>query len=196
MRMATYTQSLRTLQPIIKPIFSALRQGLTETTAEHARRKLARRVDPHFYLHGARRTACEELERVGLLATLDNGRRSLALSGISILHAGINLRMFHVPKGPKGFEIPIPGRSESRQRFWRQEPTIPGLMESDNLLLLWTDEDGELAADMELVRPLFGSHRRNSLDIDWAGPLSENFSTMRASDLDQLRPRIKKDKLG
>src|SRR5262249_20737268 len=94
-------------------------------------------------------------------------------------------------------EIPLPGRSAARQRFWRQEAgsALPG-METDNLLLLWTDTAGILDEPLLLVRPLGGDQRRRSLKLDWVGRLERSMAGSRVEDLDELMPAVEYPRLG
>lgn len=190
MHMATYRETIRTLQPIIAPVFDALQTGLTEAANEHARRRIARQDDPHYYAHLARRVALEELRGQGLQALdEDTGRPLQPLSGLLIPYRGVAARILRLQRNRKGVvEFPIPGNSKKRQEFWRQEPTLPGITETDNILILWEDDRGRLIDPLRIVRPLGGDNRRDSLIMNWHGLLSRQMATMRADDIDLLRP--------
>ena len=186
MQMISYTGALRVLQPTIRPIFAALDKGLAVAGAHHADQKLARSDDPHYYAHTVRRVACEELNKKGLHARLEDGRPQVALSAIIVHHAGVAMRVMRPPvTGGGEFQIPIPGRSVPKQAFWCQVPMIPGI-ETDNLLLLWGDKEGSLLDTMKLVRTWHGDHRRRSLEVHWRGSLTKQMASMRAADLDHL----------
>jgi len=199
MHMATYRETLRVIQPIITPTFRALRVGLEGTASLHEREGLGRTRDPWFYAHAARRKAADELKECGLLVESPRGGRPLhAMSGLLVRFKTVAIRIYRTSLTPSGQVIvPIPGRSRRKQRFWRQEqdPTLDG-MEQDNLLLLWRDDAGTLVDPLTLVRPIGGSHRRDSLQLDWRGPLSEHMASLRAADLDGLRPTIEYPRLG
>ena len=143
--------------------------------------------------------AVKELQAKGLQAIDDNSSKPLlALSSILIPYRGLAVKVLHTRKSDAGnFILPIPGRSRDRQKFWRQDAgsALPGL-QTDNLLLLWCDELGELTDPMLLVRPLGGNHRRDSLRLDWAGKLSRDMARMRAADLDELQPAIEYLQMG
>lgn len=88
-------------------------------------------------------------------------------------------------------EIPVPGRSQAKQRFWRQESgSIPGLQKTDNLLLLWRDDAGVLAEPLTLVRPVGGDHQRRNLRVQWVGRLDRGMAALRTEDLNGLRPDV------
>ena len=69
-------------------------------------------------------------------------------------------------------------------------------MDTDNLLLLWRDNQGVLVEPLTLVRPVGGDHRRDSLTLSWRGKLSREMADMRAADLDGLRPDADWGRLG
>lgn len=188
MRMATYQQTLRRIQPIVPILFDALQDGLNEGLDEHERKQIRRSGDPHYFAHGVRRVVCERLRDKGLLVTdLEAEKSALAMSGIQVLHNGAFLWVFRSAE-----QVPLP-TSKRKQRFYRQEPTLDG---SDNLLLLWHDTDGTLADPMHVIRPLGGDHQRRNLKLDWTGKLSRRMATMRARDLDELHPDHKWTELG
>ncbi|MEU8061745.1 hypothetical protein [Microbispora bryophytorum] len=197
--MGTYAEVVRTLQPIIVPVFSAVGIGLEAAQEEHATRKFRRSDDPHYYLHTVRRVAVDRLTGQGLQAMNEEADRPLLpLSSILVFYKGIALRVLRPEVHPSGETvIPVPGRSHARQAFWRQDAgsALPG-METDNILLLWTDSDGVLDEPMTLVRPLGGDHRRNSLRLHWKGKLAREMANLRAADLDELRPDVEYRHMG
>jgi hypothetical protein len=195
MHMASYSQAVRGLQPIIDPVFAAIQYGLDVTNEDHARRDLSRRDEPWFYLHSVRRVACQRLREQGLQATEEDGRFRYPMSALIVLYNGFVVRIRHSDAGPdQQPEIPGPGRSRSGQRFWRQAP-FDG-MKTDNLLLIWRDNHGTLVDPMTLVRPLGGNHRKESLQVNWSGRLSRNMTDLRADDLDELVPDVEYRALG
>jgi hypothetical protein len=135
----------------------------------------------------------------GIQAVEENsGRPLLTLSGLLIRHRGFAVKVLRPQESKSGqVAIPVPGRSRRRQSFWRQDAgsAIPGL-ETDNLLLLWRDNAAELVDPMILVRPVGGDHRRDSLRVNWHGPLSRSMTTLRAADLDELEPTVDNQQLG
>jgi hypothetical protein len=197
MHMTTCQEALRVIQPIIKPIFSGLRRGLEAAATLHERDGLTRQRDPWFWAHAARRKAADELAASGLLLESETrDRPQLAMSGLLIRYRSVAIRIFKADLTPGGHVIvPVPGRSRDKQMFWRQDQTLEG-MEQDNLLLLWTDDAGTLVDPLTLVRPRWGSHRRDSLQLDWEGPLSEHMASLRVADLDELRPDVEYPRLG
>ena len=139
----------------------------------------------HYYLHTVRRVAVKQLQGDGLQAIDDNSNRPLlALSSILIPYRGFAVKVLHTRKDDAG-NSPC-SRSQDpprdRQAFWRQAAgsALPG-METDNMLLLWCDDMGELVDPMLLVRPLGGDHRRYSLRFEWAGRLSRDMARLRAA---------------
>ncbi|MFI7551948.1 hypothetical protein ACIBQ2_19605 [Micromonospora sediminimaris] len=193
--MGSYGEAVTGLQPIIKPVFDSLEAGLSTAADQHTRAKFIRIDDPWYYLHTVRRVACERLRAEGLQATLDGHRFALPLSGLLVVFGGYVVRVLHAEGGEidkegkrKGFppRVPIPGRSKAKQAFWRQEP-FDG-MRTENLLLLWQDDHGQLLDPMLLASPKGGDHQRHSLRLSWDGKLSRNMATMRASDLNELEP--------
>lgn len=197
--MATYREAVRAFQPVIEPTYDALQAGLKQAAEDHALKRFRRQDDPHYYLHTVRRVAVKQLQGDGLQAIDDNSNRPLlALSSILIPYRGFAVKVLHTRKDDAGnFIIPIPGPSKDRQAFWRQAAgsALPG-METDNMLLLWCDDMGELVDPMLLVRPLGGDHRRYSLRFEWAGRLSRDMARLRAADLDELRPAVEYRQMG
>lgn len=199
MHMSTYSEAVKAFQPVIDPLYAALNAGLDETAKDHTSKGLDREDDPHYYLHTVRRIACKELGARGLTAiNEDSDKPLLAMSSILLPYKGLAVKVLHTRLDKQGRVIlPIPGRSRDRQSFWRQEAgsALPG-METDNLLLLWLDDLGELVEPMHLLRPLGGDHRRDSLVYQWKGKLERQMATFRASDLDELVPEVEYRQLG
>lgn len=199
MRMATYVEAVRQLQPVIPPIFKALEAGLTVANEHHTENELRRVDDPWHYAHMVRRIAVDQLREQGLQAETEQGRPLYAMSGLLLFYRNMAVRILRPSDNVRGRTeaIPLPGRSRKRKAFWSQEAgsAIPGL-ETDNLLLLWKDDAGTLVDPMTLVRPTGGGHRRNSLRVDWVGKLSQSMSTLRAADLDELEPDQQYKQLG
>jgi hypothetical protein len=189
MHVISYRESIGRLQPAIEPLCDALTEGLKQANELHAKKSLLRKLDPWFYTHAVRRVACDELRTKGLVAELDGSERpALAMSGILLHYRDMAIKVLRPTVTKSGTpQIPIPGRSARRQAFWRQEPTLPGL-ETENLLLVWWDDQGSLVEPMILARPLGGNHRCSSLELDWDGTLSRSMARLRAEDLDELRP--------
>jgi hypothetical protein len=199
MHMSTYAEAVKAFQPVIDPLYAALGAGLEEAQADHTRKDLNRDDDPHYFLHTVRRIACKELGAHGLTAINENSDKPLLpMSSILIPFRHLAVRVFHTRLDNTGkVVIPIPGQSRDRQRFWRQEEgsALPG-METDNLLLLWRDDLGELMEPMHLIRPLGGDHRRASLVYQWKGKLERQMADFRVSDLDELQPDVEYRQLG
>jgi hypothetical protein len=193
--MASYGHALSALHPTFATIFRSLDDGLEEAQRYHTDRLYKRSDDPHLYLHLARRRACAVLEEAGLSAKLVDDTAALNLSGIQIHHKGFVVRVLHAQRGSAGeVEIPVPGPSKPRQEFWRQAPAIPG-METDNLLLLWLDDGGELEDPMILIRPLGGDSSRANLQLEWRGKIFRDMARLRADDLVDLEPDWQAERL-
>lgn len=188
--VATYVETVQALRPIIPVVYEALQAGLDAAATDHEKRHLERTADPHYFSYSARRTAVERLRSKGLLRLGDRGDRSaLAMSGIQLDHAGHRLWV----QRSANKDIPLPGKSGPKGRFYRQEPTLEGW---NNLLMLWRDDAGTLEDPLWLVRPLGGDNRRKELRLDWQGPLRLSMAGMRESDLDQLQPFTEWKQLG
>lgn len=199
MHMTTYQQAVRVLQPVIQPTYDAIQAGLEQATEDHAIKRFRRRDDPHYYLHTVRRVAVKQLQSQGLQAIDDTSSKPLlALSSILIPFKGLAVKVLHTRKDDAGhLIIPIPGRSRRGQAFWQQEASsaLPGMV-TDNMLLLWIDDMGDLVDPMLLVRPTGGDHRRYSLRFEWAGKLSRDMASLRAADLDELTPAYEYRQMG
>ncbi len=76
MRMASYQQALRRVQPIVPILFDSLQSGLTMSREDHERKKIKRTGDPHYFAHTVRRETCEKLRAMGLLVTDPEEERS------------------------------------------------------------------------------------------------------------------------
>jgi hypothetical protein len=195
MHMVSYSQAVRTLQPIIDPVFDGIAHGLKVANQEHTRLNLRRSDEPWFYLHFVRRLACQRLHEQGLQATEEDGRFRFPMSALVIPFKNYIVRIYHSEANREQQpEVPVPGHSRTRQEFWRQEP-FDG-MRTHNLLLMWRDDQGTMVDPMTLVRPLGGDHRRETLRVHWAGRLSRNMTDLRADDLDELVPDVEYRALG
>jgi hypothetical protein len=196
MRVVSYQYAVRLLQPIIEPIFDALQYGLDEAAAEHARRRFERATDPWYFLHSARRSAFERLAADGLAETVDDGDRSLLnLSGLLVRYQSLAIRILRPEPGTGGrAQVPLP-MTRALQSFYHQQP-LPGLEGTDNLVLTWTDDLGVLADPLILARPVGGDTHRDSLLLDWDGPLSRSMARLRVRDLDELQPEHQYGSLG
>jgi hypothetical protein len=191
MPVVSYQGAVRVLQPVIVPIFDALQEGLDRATEMHARSGIRRETDRLFFLYSARRFAYERLAALGLAQTADDGDRSvLGLSGLLLLHDGLMVRVLRpdVDATGRGL-VPLPGHSEAKRAFYRQEP-LPGLVSTDNVVLSWLDKQGAVEDPMILARPVGGDFRRDSLLLSWQGPLSRDMARLRAKDLDELQPEV------
>lgn len=200
MQMASCQRTLREMQPVIEPTISALRSGIRYANERHAGPQGLRRAkDQHYWTHTVRRKACDELVDRGLYASLDEGDRRETLSGILIQYGSVWLRVLRPTIDRKGRAlVPVPGRSDRKQAFYRQEPVLEGLecVASNNILALWQDRNDELVEPLLLVRPAGGDHRRRNLRVAWEGPLRSDMAHMRAADLDTLRPTYLNWELG
>lgn len=180
MRMASYQETLRRIQPIVPVVFESLQGGLDAARAMHSDRRLDRHVDQHYFAHSVRRVTCDRLRDAGLLVTdPEHERSALAMSGIQIDYNYVRLWVF---RGKSEFPLP---NSVRKRRFYEQVPTLDG---ADNVLLLWDDDDGALHDPMHMARPVGGDHHRRNLRLDWEGRLSRRMGGMRAADLDELVP--------
>lgn len=197
MRMATYQATLRAIQPIIEPLFDALHRGLDHANELHERSGYRRDRDGHYWAHAVRRFMADQMSDLGLLAESETSDRpALPLSSLYLRHGGVELRIFRGDVLPSGeLQVPIPGKSPGRQAFWRQEPMLEG-MQTDNILVIWSDDAGQLREPLVLARPVGGDHRRESLRLQWRGPLERRMGEMRAADLDELRPTWEMPELG
>lgn len=194
--MASYGRALSALHPTFATIFRSLEEGLEEAQRYHTERLYKRSDDPHLYLHLARRRACAVLEEAGLSARLVDDSAALNMSGIQIHHRGFAVRVLHAQRAlANEVEVPVPGPSRPRQEFWRQAPAIPGL-ETDNLLLLWSDDGGLLADPLTLVRPLGGDNFKANLQVEWRGKIYRKMAKLRAEDLVDLEPDWQAEQLG
>lgn len=181
MHMATPSDSLHRLQPVLPLLFDGLQYGLDKATQEHNRDDLRRRTDPLYFSYGARRHASEYLMQQGLLVTdVDGEKSALQMSGLQVQHNGSLLWIFRAKD-----EVPVPGHSTRKRNFYAQQDNLLGW---DNLLLLWNDNDGVLADPMYLVRPTGGDHRRRNLTTDWSVPITREIGSMRVEDLALVKP--------
>lgn len=199
MEMGSYGQTVRTLQPVIPLLFDALSEALGKAASEHADKGYRRVDDQHYFAATARREVLHQLGKVGLIALNDDGDRPLLpMSSLLLRYGGLALWIFKTQKtSPSGVqhEIPLPGTSTRKREFWRQDPMLE-VMQTDNILLLWSEDRGVLETTMTLVRPLGGDHRRANLRFEWAGPLRREMAKLSAADLDELRPAIEHPTLG
>lgn len=189
MHVITYQRAVGELRPVIEPLFEALTQGIAYANDLHTSKPFRRRLDPWFYSHAVRRVACDVLRDHGLQAELDGSDSPLhPLSGILVFYRGMALKVLRPTVTSNGTALlPLPGRSARRQAFWRQEQALPE-MDTENLLLVWRDEDGSLVDPVALARPLGGDHRRANLKVHWEGSLSRSMAELREEDLDGLQP--------
>ncbi|MFC7660882.1 hypothetical protein ACFQ34_00645 [Pseudonocardia benzenivorans] len=194
--MGTYQEVVRRLQPIIGPLHTSLQQGISYAETLHGPEGFDRKIDLHFWAHTARRRAADLLREAGLNAEVE-GQVS-RLSAILVQYNNVWLRVLR-PEIHKGrVRVPVPGRSATRQAFYRQDPVLEDLEgpAADNILLLWQDEAGMLREPMTLVRPTGGDHLRRNLTLDWMGDMELRMASLRAADLDALQPRVMYRQIG
>lgn len=197
MRMGSYREVVAKLQPIVPTLFEAFTEAVELANTEHTEKGYARSDDPWFYAHNARRDVLHRLNTAGLIVRDESAEKpQYPMSALRINYDDLAVWMFKRPRPNKGtHEIPVPGRSDDKRRFWRQEPMLPG-MATDNILLLWSEDRGALDAAMTLVRPLGGDHRRDSLQVAWVGSLTKEMATFSGADLNELEPTMAQPELG
>jgi len=195
--MNTYPATVVAVQPVIEPLYLALQHGLKVAAEIHGQHRWRRRHDKQYYSHTVRRRAVEDLRDGGFVVDEDDHGNVPAMSGITVRHGGVALRMYRAPVTRKGVvEVPLPRRSLKLQAFYRQEAgsVLPG-METNNVLGLWQDDEGVLIDPIILVRPLGGDHRKENLRLDWKGPLRREMANYRAVDLTALEPDVQYPRL-
>jgi hypothetical protein len=206
--MGSYGRTVQTLQPVILQLFDTFEDALKQANRGHTDKEYDRRDDEHYFSATTRREVLQQLKDVGLIALKEDGRRPwLPMSALVVHHVDVALwirkasrvnnpdvdttpgedRVWH--------EIPLPGRSPRKKQFWRQDPMLPDL-QTDNMLLLWSETTGVLDPTMTLVRPLGGDHRRANLRFEWAGRLRRDMARLSAADLDELRPTVENPRFG
>lgn len=192
MRMGSYAEAVRTLQPVIPRVFDHLEAGFAEAVRHHEERGDDRDQEPWFFLHQVRHRTCRLLMDDGLQAMNDDGTRpQFPMSALVVHHQNLVIRIMHARSHPGApdhpSEIPSPGASRLRQDFWSQRSQIPEL-QTDNLLLLWLDDGVRVRPRMTLVRPLGGSQLPRDLRIDWSGRLVRELAALTEEDLRVLQP--------
>lgn len=197
--MIFYQESLRRLQPLIVPVFSALREGLEESARYHGEAGFDRSDDPHFFSHVARRLTRQNLREANIINDL--GTDESRMSSLAIYFQGMAVRIMRArrgelqPDGKKSMLMPDPGPSLRWKQFWCQESAVPGL-HTENLILAWGDDQGTLTEPMILARPTGGSGGFSRREVSWRGKLTEAMAHMAVEDLDQLRPDVEYPELG
>ncbi|WIX85841.1 hypothetical protein [Amycolatopsis sp. DG1A-15b] len=186
---------------MIERLFDAFDDAAQEADAHHVDKGLLRRDDEHYYSAVTRRLVLRDLKADGLyLARDEDDRPRNPMSSIQIPYNGLVVWVFKAAKirdfDPR-HQVPLPGHSAPKRAFWRQEPVL-GLtgMPMDNLLLLWSEERGEVEPTMTLVRPLGGDHRRDSLTLHWIGPLRRDMAALAVEDLNEMQASVENPMLG
>lgn len=188
MPVLSYQRAVGLLQPVIVPVFDALQYGLDEAAAEHVRRGFRRETDPWYFLHSARRSAFERLAATGLAETVEDGDRSLLnLSGLLVRYRQLAVRVLRPELDHAGHPLVPVASTTAMQQFYGQRP-LPGMEDTANLLLIWSDVDGVVTDPGKLAHPIGGDSRRDNLHLAWEGPLSRGMADLRAKDLDELQP--------
>lgn len=178
------SETIARIAPIVPTIFDALDHGLLAAETIHRQRSYAIDDDKNFYAYCVRREARQRLERAGLFVSLeDDGVPAPNLSGLLLHHGTDVLKVRRAAEG----EVPTAG-SDPAAAYYKQESMFPG-MASNNLLLLWTSEDGKVVEPARLVKPSWGDKHRKRVLLDWDVPLLRVPAARRASDLDDILRR-------
>jgi hypothetical protein len=201
MHMISYGAALAKLRPVMEELFDSFVEAAEGAVTYHVDRGLSRRDDEHFYSAVIRRLVLQDLKVKGLyLSREEDDRPRNPMSSIQIPYNGLVVWVFKAlkirDKDPQ-HQVPLPGSSTRKQAFWRQEPVLDLTgMPMDNLLLLWSEEQGEINPTMTLVRPLGGDHRRDNLKTHWIGPLRRDMAALAVEDLNEMQASIENPMLG
>lgn len=207
MPMPTFGATVAKLQPIIVRVFDAFSEGVEIANRDHTDREYKRKDDPHHYAGIARRHVMEVLKRDGLLRLrAADDRPEHPMSALRVDYNEVALWMFKTPhpfdnlepsvaERRKHHAVPLPGHSERKREFWSQASMLPG-MQTDNILLIWSESGGELSPVITLARPVAGDHRRSTLQCQWAGHLRREMATLSVDDLTELEPAFEQTTLG
>jgi hypothetical protein len=201
MHMITYGATLAKMQPIIEPLFDAFAAAAGDAAAHHAEHELSRRDDQHYYAAVIRRLVLRDLMDNGLYLSREEDERPLnPMSSLQIPYEGLVIWAFKAARisgSVPQHQVPLPQHSESKRAFWRQEPVLAlGGMPTENILLLWSEEQGVIHPAMTLVRPLGGDHRRDNLRTHWIGPLRREMANVAVDDLSEMQAAVENPMLG
>ncbi|HKS46623.1 MAG TPA: hypothetical protein VJT49_16215 [Amycolatopsis sp.] len=199
--MISYGATLAKMQPVIERLFDAFDEAAVEAAAHHADLGLSRRDDQHYYTGIIRRLVMRDLKAEGLYLSREEDDRPInPMSSIQIPYEGLVIWVFKAAKisdADPRHRVPLPEHSARKKAFWRQEPVLElGGMPADNILLLWSEEQGVIHPTMTLVRPLGGDHRRDNLRTHWIGPLRREMATLAVDDLNEMQASVENPMLG
>lgn len=184
MRVDTTPEATITrLTAAIPVIYGALRHGVSVANAYFSKQGWEQADEPWLYCHLVRAHAKERLGGGGVVADLEDVEGvSLPMSGL-LIHHGFDV--VKIRKAEDGV-VPRPGSVIAGQ-FYEQLSALPGLEETNNLLILWDAPGGQLSP-LVLTRPLGSAHRHDLL-VEWKVELPETTTSQRrVDDLDELAP--------
>lgn len=189
----SYEATLRRLAPIVGPLCESLQYGIDGADEVYRFRGYRAARHAHLWSHLARTEALQMLERHRLVADEDDERAESdpPLSAIRLQHGPDILKVRLSRDG----DVPQPGTSVALASFYGQQTQLPG-METNNLLLLWRPMAGKLITPLHLVRPVRGGRYKRDLLVGWRGPLAPDVASLRAADLNELRPLEEQRELG
>lgn len=187
----SYRATIGRIAPVIPLLIEALQHGVTKADEYWTAEAFGRGRHPHLWPHIARAHTLERLADLGVPGFEDDDLPSPPMSAVLVKYGAdiLKVRLSH------DGEVPVPGQSQALTEYFRQEPQIPG-METNNLLVLWRPEGGTLVEPLTLVRPLGGGRSRHDTIIEWSGTIESRMATLRAADLDELRPLFEQPALG
>jgi hypothetical protein len=135
--------------------------------------------------------------------------QDVANLGIHVHHGRYRIRV----RKSADLRVPVPGDSESAQKFYRQEVLVPDVRDFMNVLVVW--RVGAAGVELRLAKPKGGDLTRESVDVEWEvsvpgfaveraaqgapdggtpGTVADDIETIRAAD--EPDGRTRKDEAG
>lgn len=190
----SYRATIARIAPAIAPLADALQHGIDRANAYWSQHAWHPRHYPQLWSHLVRTHTLTRLGTAGFVANPDDEEDGGITPPMSALLIEHHYDIIKVRLSQDG-SVPIPGNSQALTDYYRQHPQLPG-METNNLVMLWAHRDGRLVEPLTLVRPTDGGRRQRDLVLEWSGSVSREVATLRAADLDELRPHFEQRALG
>jgi len=157
-------------------VVAILHQGMEYGTSRSREFFDSRHADVDIYLAPALvRYHVKEFLALKGIETQD-----LANNGLALVHSAYHIRVL---KEDVMGQLPSPGHSTAKQRFYQQEPLFDGAI-SLNLIVLWRVDSAYRFRGLLLISPKYGDAKRFSAEQNWLVPVPDPILTITTDQVD------------